>query len=209
MGLFNKWRMNADGITINVAIVGRDVHGEFVVNAYNDDFFEATREKRADLRATPIRFGALFPDHVRPVLREKLEACFAYAGIQELEYQCRESAQRWRLSLTPLKLTDSPFEQEVLVTGVDNTTKPNLTHELEVSASRFRAVVDSAYDAIVSIDEQHNITLFNRAAENLFGYRSAEMLGQRIETLLPEQFRANHARNVSQFAVRRRPLSSR
>ncbi|HEV3427026.1 MAG TPA: sensor domain-containing diguanylate cyclase [Paraburkholderia sp.] len=69
------------------------------------------------------------------------------------------------------------------------------------SASRYRAVVDSAYDAIVTIDQSHNITLFNRAAENLFGYRADEVLGHRIETLLPEAAREHHARNVHNFAA--------
>ncbi|WP_345816173.1 diguanylate cyclase [Paraburkholderia sp. PREW-6R] len=70
----------------------------------------------------------------------------------------------------------------------------------EVNASRYRALVDLAYDAIVTMDEQHNITLFNRAAENMFGYTAAEVLGRPIVTLLPERFRAGHARKVRQFA---------
>jgi diguanylate cyclase (GGDEF)-like protein/PAS domain S-box-containing protein len=74
------------------------------------------------------------------------------------------------------------------------------SHERDVSAARYRAVVDSAYDGIVAIDRQHKITLFNRAAENLFGYQAAEVLGQPIEMLLPEERRAHHAHHVRQFA---------
>lgn len=74
------------------------------------------------------------------------------------------------------------------------------SHERDVTAARYRAVVDSAYDGIVAIDQQHKITLFNRAAENLFGYKAAEVLGQPIEMLLPEAYRAHHAHHVRQFA---------
>jgi len=82
-----------------------------------------------------------------------------------------------------------------------------LTHELEVSTSRFRSVVDAAYDAIITIDQQHCITLFNRAAENLFGYSAEEMLGHPITELLPERYRSNHSQYVHQFA--RSPVRSR
>ena len=71
----------------------------------------------------------------------------------------------------------------------------------------FRSVVDAAYDAIITIDQQHNITLFNRAAENLFGYSAEEVLGEPIERLLPEKYRAHHSRYVQQFA--RSPVRSR
>jgi diguanylate cyclase (GGDEF)-like protein/PAS domain S-box-containing protein len=96
---------------------------------------------------------------------------------------------------------------EILVTGLDITPKMQLMHELEVSTSRFRSVVDAAYDAIITIDQQHEITLFNRAAENLFGYASTEVLGRRIEMLLPEKYRDHHARYVQQFA--KSPVNSR
>ena len=93
---------------------------------------------------------------------------------------------------------------QVLVTGFNSVSKAHLRHELEVSASRFRSVVDSAYDAIVTIDERHNITLFNRAAENLFGYQAEKVLGRPIETLLPERSRANHPRKRCGIAGHRR-----
>lgn len=77
---------------------------------------------------------------------------------------------------------------------------------------RFRSVVDAAYDAIIAIDQQHCITLFNRAAEDLFGYPASEMLGQPITQLLPERYRANHSQYVDQFAsspVRSRQMDER
>src|SRR5262249_24630790 len=68
------------------------------------------------------------------------------------------------------------------------------------------------YDAIITIDQQQCITLFNRAAEELFGYTSDEMLGQPLERLIPEQFHTNHAQYVRQFAqspVRSRQMNER
>jgi PAS domain S-box-containing protein len=83
----------------------------------------------------------------------------------------------------------------------------NLQHDLEISTSRFRSVVDAAYDAIITIDQEHNITLFNRAAENLFGYSSSEVIGEPLLRLLPETTRQHHSEYVHQFA--RSPVHSR
>lgn len=48
------------------------------------------------------------------------------------------------------------------------------------------AVIDSASDAVISVDRQGQITLFNPAAEQIFGRAAAAMLGQALTRLLPE-----------------------
>ena len=47
-------------------------------------------------------------------------------------------------------------------------------------------ILDNAAEAIITIDEQGNIETFNSAAEQLFGYRSADVLGKKVQMLLPE-----------------------
>ncbi|TPQ42655.1 sensor domain-containing diguanylate cyclase [Burkholderia ubonensis] len=201
--LSNRSQDYVDGEMVSFAVVGRDAHGEFVINACNARFIQMAGGIAADWNTFPISFDALIPNQVGLELCEKLRACFTSGAAQELRqsFALHDGVHPWHLSLKPLRHTSSGTAvHEVLVTGFDTASETRLTHELEVSASRFRAVVDSAYDAIVTINEQHNITFFNRAAENLFGYKSAEVLGQRIEVLLPEKFRANHSRNVGRFA---------
>jgi two-component system, cell cycle sensor histidine kinase and response regulator CckA len=51
------------------------------------------------------------------------------------------------------------------------------------------AVLDSASDAIIVVDEEVNISLVNRASEKMFGYSNQELLGQRLTTLLPDCLR--------------------
>ncbi|WP_230531962.1 sensor histidine kinase [Microvirga roseola] len=55
-------------------------------------------------------------------------------------------------------------------------------------------------DAIVSTDECGRILLFNRAAEETFGYRTEEVLGEPVENLLPQRFRQHHKADVRAFA---------
>jgi PAS domain S-box-containing protein len=60
-------------------------------------------------------------------------------------------------------------------------------------------VVEIAADAIICMDASQRITFFNKGAEAIFGWTSEEMAGERIEKLIPERYRANHAAQVSQF----------
>jgi PAS domain S-box-containing protein len=62
--------------------------------------------------------------------------------------------------------------------------------------SRILAIAD---DAIVNVDASRKVTFFNRKAEALFGYRAEEILGQPLDRLLPERFRAGHRAHVDAF----------
>lgn len=57
-----------------------------------------------------------------------------------------------------------------------------------------------ALDAIISIDENRRITLFNWGAERIFGYTAEEALGQSLDMLLPEDLRQRHVAQIAQFA---------
>ena len=62
------------------------------------------------------------------------------------------------------------------------------------------ALLNIAADAIIVMDPHQRICLFNHGAEQIFGYTSAEMLGQPLDRLLPERFRMRHAQLVRNFA---------
>lgn len=205
----SRAREFVDGIGASVAIVGRNEAGQLVVSACNEHFFDMTGGRAAGTRGFPIPLDALVPSYARREFRQKVMECFSSGIPQELEqaYDLRDGTQWWRLSLNPLRQTNASSGPELLVTGLDITAKMNLTRELELSTSRFRSVVDAAYDAIITIDQQQNITLFNRAAEDLFGYDSSELIGQPLLQLIPEAYRPQHPENIHRFA--RSPVHSR
>ena len=70
----------------------------------------------------------------------------------------------------------------------------------EASEAQLAAIVDSAMDAIISVDEAQTVVLFNRAAETIFRCPRHEALGMRLERFIPERFRAAHRAHVEHFA---------
>ncbi|MBW4601874.1 MAG: response regulator [Calothrix sp. FI2-JRJ7] len=72
---------------------------------------------------------------------------------------------------------------------------------LRNSQALFAGIVSIADDAIISIDSQQCITLFNSGAERIFGYPASEVLGQPLDLLLPQRYTKVHRRHVSEFEI--------
>jgi PAS domain S-box-containing protein len=70
---------------------------------------------------------------------------------------------------------------------------------LRVSEARLAGIIAMAADAIISVDAEQCITLFNSGAEQIFGYSAPEVLGQPLELLVPERFRGSHLRLLQGF----------
>ena len=79
-------------------------------------------------------------------------------------------------------------------------TTQDITDRKQAQA-RFERIFEQAADAIISIDKEHNIVLFNASAENVFGYSHQEILGQQLSQLLPERYRVVHHQLVEAFAT--------
>jgi two-component system, LuxR family, sensor kinase FixL len=63
----------------------------------------------------------------------------------------------------------------------------------------FQAVLDAAADAVVLIDHDGRIELFNHASERMFGYREDEVIGQKVNILMPEPHRSQHDDYLRRF----------
>lgn len=70
---------------------------------------------------------------------------------------------------------------------------------LSRSEGRLRGILDSAMDAIITVDGGQRIVLFNAAAEAMFGCPRSEALGAPLAWFIPERFRAVHATHVKDF----------
>ncbi len=80
--------------------------------------------------------------------------------------------------------------------------------ELKRSETYFRGLLESAPDGMAIVDQHGKIVLANLQAEKLFGYSRSELVGQRIEVLVPGRFRGMHTRHRDEFISepRTRPM---
>ncbi len=63
---------------------------------------------------------------------------------------------------------------------------------IEKSEKRFRSVVQTAYDAIITMDSSGLITFWNYGAETMFGYTAEEAVGMPLTMIMPERYRRTH-----------------
>ena len=104
-------------------------------------------------------------------------------------------------SEVPIEIGLNPIETEA---GLFTVASIIDISERKRAEERFRLVVEAAPNAMLMADEHRKITLVNRNAETLFGYSRTELIGESLEMLVPERFRARHPGHVAGFFADRR-----
>jgi hypothetical protein len=102
----------------------------------------------------------------------------------------------WRLS--PLHGHDGQLSGW-LAQVRDLTSERDAELRLQEQTEILSAVIHSASDAVISVDEDGRVTLFNPAAERIFDRSLASMLGRPLDELMPERFRAAHGGDLTRF----------
>ena len=70
---------------------------------------------------------------------------------------------------------------------------------LQAVELQLAGIIQSAMDAIITINDEQRVVQFNAAAENMFGCSAKDAIGKSIDWFLPERFRANHRQHVKSF----------
>lgn len=105
-------------------------------------------------------------------------------------------------SYVPVELSSNALPDGRLRAFIrDITGRREAEERLRLSEAKFSGIISIAADAIISIDDEHRITLFNDGAENTFGYARAEVLDAPLDMLIPERLRARHREHVRAFAA--------
>ncbi len=99
-------------------------------------------------------------------------------------------------SADSLRLANSKLELELAV-------RRRAEQELRRNEERYRSVMESASDAVVSADRHGRILFFNRAAERIFGHTATAASGKPLSMLIPERFQDAHRRRFDRFLATR------
>ena len=102
------------------------------------------------------------------------------------------------VSLFPLREEHGEVTGYVKITR-DISDRSKAGRAILESRRRMEGIVQSAMDAIITIDEEQRIVLFNPAAEKIFGFSVDEVLGRPVTMLIPEQYRDHHEDYVRRF----------
>jgi two-component system, cell cycle sensor histidine kinase and response regulator CckA len=137
---------------------------------------------------------------------KRLRAEFGIPAVFITAYSDAETLRRIK-ECEPLGYLLKPFDERTLWVTIETALH---THELAVQraeAERARrrsdalyvAILDHSYDGIISIDAGQHVTVFNKGAEAIFGYRAEEVLGRPLDVLLPDEGAARHREHIARF----------
>ena len=86
-----------------------------------------------------------------------------------------------------------------LLLGRQLRISEELAGEVRNNEARLQSIINSAMDAIITVDERQNIILFNAAARKIFGCPASEAVGSSLDRFIPERYRAAHHVHVRHF----------
>lgn len=159
------------------------------------------------------KITSILPIDITSQVESSLTRCLK-AGVpeeDELAITCDGETRWWRFLYSPWLGEDG----EVLGlfnTCIDITDKVHGEQALATSMKRYEEVINSAHDGVIAINKQQKITMFNRAARDLFGLDVDDVDGLGLEDLIPERFRPQHQGHVTGFSkssVASRPMQTR
>lgn len=118
-----------------------------------------------------------------------------------MQYRLRRHDGAWRWILNSGSPILGPAGEFAGYIGscIDITEQKEAAQVVRQSEERLHGIISSAMDAVITIDSDQRIVLFNPAAEKMFGFNAVDLIGQKIDRLIPERFRTKHGAHVGAF----------
>jgi len=165
---------NPEFVKIMGAKSAEELYGKEVIKFINPEYHEIVSERRKQ-----ILKGLKTPEIEQ--VWSRVDGSSAYLAVSALPYYFREDI----------------VGVQVLVRDISERRK--MTEDIKESQARLKGIVNSAMDAIITIDSSKNIVLFNDSAEKMFGYMSYEVTGKNLNILIPQRFHEVHNEHIKKF----------
>jgi PAS domain S-box-containing protein len=133
--------------------------------------------------------GTEFPSPLPEILDELIKTD-RWQG--ELQHTHKDGRRLVVASQWVLHRRDDGDPASILQFDWDMTETRRARSMIEEREARLRSIIETAPDAVVTIDERGIIQSFSPAAEKLFGYAAGEVIGRNVKMLMPEPHRAKH-----------------
>jgi len=98
-----------------------------------------------------------------------------------------------------MDLQEQSSRESQATAHVPRDGREDTTRELRESRDMLAGIINSAMDAIITVDSKQNITIFNAAAEKMFRCKAADVIGQSLDRFIPRHYREAHRRHVVAF----------
>jgi len=109
-----------------------------------------------------------------------------------------DNSRRW-LKETRIRLPQEGDENQQLLLQEDITEFKRAENAVKIRENRIKAILDTAVEGIVTINERGLIETFNPAAAHIFGYTTSEVVGQNVKILMPEPYHSEHDQYIQRF----------
>jgi len=181
-----KYRGLLEAAPDAMVVVNQD--GEIILlNIRAEDQFGYPRDELLGQKLTTIIPEGFAERLIADGLRTAAEAL-----AQQIGTGIELSGRRRNGSYFPIEMMLSPLESAggILVTAAirDITTRKNAERHLAQTEAKYRGLLEAAPDAMVVVNQAGDIVLLNIRAEEQFGYKRDELLGQKVTTIIPEGF---------------------
>ncbi len=193
-----------DGISEEILVLDRD----FIIHNANSvmlNRYGLKKEEVLGCRCFEIKESCGAPcqregNNACPLSRAMVTEAMVETGYRHVDVHGRR--RDISLIMYPISIPGQEQIRYFMEIARDETRYRRLIEELRTSQKRFRSILDTATNAVLSIDENHRITLFNNAAERIFGYSRDEVLGRDLGILIPAKY-GDHRRYVQRFLEKR------
>jgi len=190
--------IDADGKTMTVRI-HKGLSEEFVEKVRHLNIDEGI-SGRAVLERKPVILN------VSEYPTERLAPFIIKEGFQTLVSTPLISAGKvfGALTLATHKIKAFPPEETELLTSIgiqlgSAVQNASLYQSLKISEERYRGLIETSADAIVSVNDSREIIQWNDSASRIFGYTKDEIMGKPIDTIVPEEYQNRHIEGFKRY----------